>query len=148
LSDPRIKGGSFTGSIAAGRLLADIAASRPTPIPFYGELGSVNPVFITREAIAERAADIVSGYLTSVAGSAGQLCTKPGVVFVPESHGLDGTIANAAGAASEHRLLNPRIAEGYASGRAAILAIEGVRIVHEGSLRFDAEGHGWATPTI
>lgn len=148
LSDPRIKGGSFTGSIAAGRLLADIAASRPTPIPFYGELGSVNPVFITREAIAERAADIVSGYLTSVAGSAGQLCTKPGVVFVPESHGLDETIANAAGAASEHRLLNPRIAEGYASGRAAILAIEGVRIVHEGSLRFDAEGHGWATPTI
>lgn len=148
LSDPRIKGGSFTGSIAAGRLLANIAANRPTPIPFYGELGSVNPVFITRAALAERAADIVSGYLTSVAGSAGQLCTKPGVVFVPESHGLDNAIVDAAGAASEHRLLNPRIAEGYASGREAILAIDGVRVVHEGSIRFDAESQGWATPTI
>src|SRR5690606_31348132 len=49
LKDERIKAGSFTGSIYAGRLLADIAAARPTPIPFFGELGSVNPVFITAE---------------------------------------------------------------------------------------------------
>src|SRR5699024_5285814 len=74
LKDPRIQGGSFTGSIYAGRLLADIAATRPTPIPFFGELGSVNPVFVTPAAIAERADTLVSEYITSVAGSAGQLC--------------------------------------------------------------------------
>ena len=74
---------SFTGSIRAGRLLADIAAARPTPIPFYGELGSVNPTFVTPAALAENADGIADGYVTSVAGSAGQLCTKPGFLFVP-----------------------------------------------------------------
>ena len=44
LKDDRIRAGSFTGSTRVGQLLADIAASRPRPIPFYGELGSVNPV--------------------------------------------------------------------------------------------------------
>ena len=148
LKDPRIKGGSFTGSIHAGRILADIASSRPTPIPFYGELGSVNPVFVTQEALTERADDIVAGYVTSIAGSAGQLCTKPGLVFVPEGHGLDESLREAATPVGEHRLLNQRIAQSYAEGRDAILAIDGVRVIHEGSLRFDDDGHGWATPTI
>ena len=148
LKDPRIKGGSFTGSIHAGRILADIAASRPTPIPFYGELGSVNPVFITEEALAERADRIVADYVTSVAGSAGQLCTKPGLVFVPESHGLDDALVARVSDVAEHRLLNQRIARSYAETRDAILAIDGVRVIHEGSVRFDDDGHGWATPTI
>ena len=38
---------SFTGSIPGGRALFDIASQRPDPIPFYGELGSLNPVFVT-----------------------------------------------------------------------------------------------------
>src|SRR5690606_34715285 len=95
LKDERIKAGSFTGSIYVGRLLADIAAARPTPIPFYGELGSVNPVFITADAIAERAAEIATGFLTSVAGSAGQLCTKPGFVFIPEGSSLPEAIKSS-----------------------------------------------------
>ncbi len=49
LRAPQIKAASFTGSIAGGRALFDIASQRPEPIPFYGELGSVNPVFVTRE---------------------------------------------------------------------------------------------------
>lgn len=148
LKDERIKGGSFTGSIYAGRLLADIAQARPTPIPFYGELGSVNPVFVTRAAIEERAEEIVSGYVTSVSGSAGQLCTKPGFLFVPENHGLDELLVQHTADIPEHRLLGPRIAKSYAEGREAALAIEGVRPIVEGGIRFDDEGHGWATPTI
>lgn len=46
LLDPRIKAGAFTGSIPGGRALFDLANSRPDPIPFFGELGSVNPVFV------------------------------------------------------------------------------------------------------
>jgi NADP-dependent aldehyde dehydrogenase len=41
LKDPRIAAAAFTGSVPGGRALFDIAVSRPTPIPFYGELGSV-----------------------------------------------------------------------------------------------------------
>ncbi len=148
LKDPRIKAGAFTGSIGVGRLLADIAASRPAPIPFYGELGSVNPVFITADAIAERADEIASGFVTSVAGSAGQLCTKPGFAFVAEGSVLPEAIRAAAGELAEHRLLDPRIAKSFDERRRAILAAPGVRPVIEGGVRFDEEGHGWATPTI
>ncbi|WP_427870948.1 aldehyde dehydrogenase (NADP(+)) [Leucobacter luti] len=150
LKDPRIKAGAFTGSIAVGRLLADIAASRPAPIPFYGELGSVNPVFVTAAAIAERAGEIASGYLTSVAGSAGQLCTKPGFVFVPAGSELPDAVAaaHAAGELPEHRLLDPRIARSFAERRDAILAAQGVRAVIPGGVRFDDAGQGWATPTV
>lgn len=148
LKDPRIMAGAFTGSIYAGRLLADIAAARPAPIPFFGELGSVNPVFVTAGAIAERADEIASGYITSVSGSAGQLCTKPGFVFVPEDHGLDTPIRAAASGLEEHRLLGPRIAQSFAERRDAILQTAGVRAVVEGAVRFDGEDHGWALPTI
>ncbi|MFT4232017.1 MAG: aldehyde dehydrogenase (NADP(+)) [Leucobacter sp.] len=148
LKDPRIKAGAFTGSINVGRLLADIAANRPAPIPFYGELGSVNPVFVTADAIAERADEIASGYLTSVSGSAGQLCTKPGFVFVPAGSALPEAIRAAAGELPEHRLLDPRIARSFAERRDTILATPGVRPVIDGGIRFDEDGQGWATPTI
>ncbi len=148
LKDPRIKAGAFTGSIAVGRLLADIAASRPAPIPFFGELGSVNPVFVTADAIAERAAEIAEGFLTSVSGSAGQLCTKPGFVFAPAGSALPAAIQAAASDFPEHRLLDPRIARSFDERRNAILGSEGVTAVLPGGIRFDEAGHGWATPTI
>ncbi len=148
LKDPRIKAGSFTGSIRVGRLLADIAANRPAPIPFFGELGSVNPVFVTLDAIAERADEIASGYLTSVSGSAGQLCTKPGFVFIPAGSSLPETVAAKSGDAPEHRLLDPRIASSYDERRTAVLGTAGARAVIEGGIRFDDDGQGWATPTI
>lgn len=148
LKDPRIKAGSFTGSIYVGRLLADIAASRPAPVPFYGELGSVNPVFVSQAAIDEDGDAIVSGYLTSVSGSAGQLCTKPGFVFLPEGHGLDASIAETAAPIGEHRLLNPKIAKSFEERRSAIIGAAGVRVVAEGGIRFDEDGQGWAKPTI
>lgn len=148
LKDERIKAGSFTGSIGVGRLLTDIAASRPAPIPFFGELGSVNPVFITADAVSERGDEIASGFLTSVSGSAGQLCTKPGFVFVPQGTDLEAAILRSETALPEHRLLDPRISRSYNERRDAILASDGVRAIVEGGVRFDEEGHGWATPTI
>ncbi|WP_112140152.1 aldehyde dehydrogenase family protein [Glycomyces dulcitolivorans] len=147
LKHPLIKAASFTGSLRGGRALADIAAARPAPIPFYGELGSVNPVFATPAAIAARGPEFAAGLAASVGGSAGQLCTKPGLVFLPAGHGLDEAIA-AAAAAEEHRMLDPRIAAGYRDGRDSILSAPGVRLVAEGSVRIDDDGQGWVTPTI
>ncbi|MFC5337776.1 aldehyde dehydrogenase (NADP(+)) [Leucobacter denitrificans] len=148
LKDERIKAGSFTGSIGVGRLLTDIAAARPTPIPFFGELGSVNPVFITADAIAERAGEIASGFLTSVSGSAGQLCTKPGFVFIPEGSALPEAVTAAAGELAEHRLLDPRIAQSFNDRRDTILETAGVTPLIEGGVRFDDDGQGWAKPTV
>lgn len=142
-----IRVATFTGSVRGGRALADIAAGRPDPIPFYGELGSVNPVVVTAAALRERADDIVNGYVTSVSGSAGQLCTKPGFLFVPEGHGLDEAVRAAAAQVAEHRLLNPVISEGYQQRRTAVLGA-GVDVVAEGSVRVDEDENAWSTTTL
>lgn len=84
MKHPLVKAGGFTGSRTAGRVLMDIAASRPEPIPFYAEMSSTNPVFILPGALRERAEAIASGLHASFTLGAGQFCTKPGMVFVPQ----------------------------------------------------------------
>jgi NADP-dependent aldehyde dehydrogenase len=113
LTDPRVKAGSFTGSIPGGRALFDIASSRPEPIPFYGELGSVNPTFVTKASAAARGAEVVSQFIGSFTLGAGQFCTKPGILLVPADSGLIDALRSAElpGAAP---LLNDRIQSGYA----------------------------------
>ena len=148
LQHPAIKGASFTGSIAAGRLLADIAAARPAPIPFFGELGSVNPVFVTSAAVRERPAALVTGLMASVSGSAGQLCTKPGFVFLPRGHGLEGDIRAAVDGIAEHRMLNPSIARSFDARRSAVAESDGVISLVDRAVRYDADGEGWATPSV
>lgn len=85
LTDPRVKAGSFKGSIVGGRSLLDLANARPEPIPFFGEMGSVNPVFVTVSASQARAEQIAHSLIESFTLGAGQFCTKPGVIFVPEN---------------------------------------------------------------
>lgn len=58
---PFIRAVGFTGSLAGGRALFDLCAARPEPIPFFGELGSVNPMFLLPEATKARGADIGTG---------------------------------------------------------------------------------------
>ncbi len=88
ISDPHIRAAAFTGSVAGGRALHDLAAARPEPIPFYGELGSINPVFVTESAATERAAEIAAGLTNSATLGTGQFCTKPGLVFVPRESSI------------------------------------------------------------
>jgi NADP-dependent aldehyde dehydrogenase len=91
--DPRIAAGAFTGSLAGGRALFDLAASRPVPIPFFGELGSVNPVFVTRAAAERRADTVAAEFVGSFTLGAGQFCTKPGLLFVPADSALPRLLA-------------------------------------------------------
>ncbi|MBS1697424.1 MAG: aldehyde dehydrogenase family protein [Actinobacteria bacterium] len=142
LQDDRIRAGAFTGSTHVGRLLADIAAARPRPIPFYGELGSVNPVYATYVDDA-----LLQGFVGSVAGSAGQLCTKPGFLFVPADAALSA-IAPAAGAVAEHRLLNPGIGRAFEGRRTAVLGAAGTSVLAAGEIREDEDGQRYATPTV
>src|SRR5271163_2136798 len=81
---PLVKAVGFTGSIPAGRALFDLAMKRPSPIPFYGEMGSTNPTFILPGALAARGEKIASGLQASFTLGSGQFCTKPGLVFIPD----------------------------------------------------------------
>ena len=82
---PGIKAGGFTGSRNGGTALMQLAASRAEPIPFYAEMSSTNPVFILPEAFEQRVDEIAVGLHNSFTLGAGQFCTKPGIVFLPDS---------------------------------------------------------------
>src|SRR6202451_3848469 len=84
LQHPAIAAAGFTGSTAGGLFLAGVAARRPVPIPFYGELGSVNPCVVLPGAAFARPAGVATGYAGSLTLGAGQFCTNPGLLFVPE----------------------------------------------------------------
>jgi NADP-dependent aldehyde dehydrogenase len=84
MQHPLIKAGGFTGSRAGGQALMNLAAARPEPIPFYAEMSSVNPIFILPGALGERSEAIATGLHASVTLGAGQFCTNPGLVFLPE----------------------------------------------------------------
>ncbi len=62
----------------------DLAASRPEPIPFFAEMSSTNPVFVLPGALRERGESIATGLHGSFTLGAGQFCTKPGMVFLPQ----------------------------------------------------------------
>ncbi len=126
---PAIRAAGFTGSVAGGRALFDLAQSRPDPIPFYGELGSLNPAVVTPGALADRAPEIVAGFVGSYLLGAGQFCTKPGLLFLPADHGLEPALADAVTGASIHPLLNQRIRDGYARGVGVLAGEPDVRMV-------------------
>ena len=85
-----IKAVGFTGSLAGGRALFNLCAARPEPIPFFGELGSVNPMFLLPAALAARGEAIAKGWAGSLTMGAGQFCTNPGIAVV-----IDGPDADA-----------------------------------------------------
>ncbi|WP_405163337.1 aldehyde dehydrogenase (NADP(+)) [Nocardia sp. NBC_01499] len=113
LRHPAIAAAAFTGSVPGGRALFDIATARPRPIPFYGELGSVNPVVVLPEAVRARSRQIVAGFLGSFTLGAGQFCTKPGLLLLPAGHGLTDALRTAVREAPGQRLLNDRIVDGF-----------------------------------
>lgn len=134
LRDERIQAAAFTGSVPAGRALFDIANSRSRPIPFFGELGSLNPSFVTPETARVRGEEVAKGFVTSYSGNAGQLCTKPGLLFLPAGHGLADTLTSASEAVGTQRMLNDRLHEGYRDRRDEVQAVPGVRVLAEGDV--------------
>jgi NADP-dependent aldehyde dehydrogenase len=119
VTHPLIKAVGFTGSRGAGRALMDLAASRPEPIPFFGEMSSTNPVFVLPGALRERGEGIVAGLHASFTLGAGQFCTKPGMVFVPqgtEARAFAQKLREAVAGSSEYHLLTAGIRSSYCSG--------------------------------
>lgn len=145
LRHPVIKAGSFTGSIPGGRALFDIAASREQPIPFYAEMGSLNPSFVTPAAAEARAEEIATGFLESFTLGVGQFCTKPGFLFIPRGGGLKQAITEAATGRASGRMLMPRIFEGHQEVLEQLSTRPGVEVLVRGGA--DA-AEGSAAPSV
>ncbi|GAA1370127.1 aldehyde dehydrogenase (NADP(+)) [Catellatospora chokoriensis] len=104
-----IRAVGFTGSLTGGRALMDAAAARPDPIPVYAEMGSLNPVLVLPGAAVPAT---VSALAAAVTGSAGQLCTKPGLV-VTGSAAFADELADAVAAVPVHRMLTDGMAQAH-----------------------------------
>jgi NADP-dependent aldehyde dehydrogenase len=126
---PAIAAVGFTGSTAGGRAIADRAAARPVPIPVYAEMGSINPIVVTGAALEARAQAIADGLVASVSNFGGQLCTKPGVVFVPAGPAGDA-FAQAVAAQLDRVeptvLLNERLRDALGAAVERLAAEDGV----------------------
>lgn len=128
VTHPCIKAVGFTGSLAGGRALFDLCVGRPEPIPFFGELGSVNPMFLLPAALAARGDEIAAGWAASLTMGAGQFCTNPGIAVVMEDQA--GAFAQRTVSALQQiapqTMLTEGMAAAFATGRDHMAAATGV----------------------
>ena len=134
VSDPAVKAVGFTGSRAGGLALMKTAALRREPIPVYAEMSSINPAFVLPGALDD--ADALAGdYVASMTSSSGQLCTSPGLLFLPA--GPDGdrfvaAVARAVTGRAGQTMLTPGIATAWENGVSALDAVADVTLVGRG----------------
>ncbi|MET3598190.1 aldehyde dehydrogenase (NADP(+)) [Martelella mangrovi] len=130
VTHPLIRAVGFTGSLAGGRALFDLCAQRDEPIPFFGELGSVNPNFLLPDALANRGEDIAKGWAGSLTMGVGQFCTNPGIAITlagPESDRFAEAAAKALGEVGPSVMLTEGIADAFRQGRTEIAGTDGVK---------------------
>ncbi|SNR54809.1 aldehyde dehydrogenase (NADP(+)) [Paracoccus sediminis] len=116
---PLIKAVGFTGSLRGGRALFDLCAARPEPIPFFGELGSINPGFVLPQALAARGARLAEGWAGSLTMGAGQFCTNPGLIVMPKGVLADAfakAVGDALAKVAPQPMLTDGIADAYREG--------------------------------
>lgn len=124
---------TFTGSQRVGRILLDIAASRAKPVPVFAEMGSLNPIIVTQGIFSDcDMTELASTVASSVCASAGQLCTKPGLIFVP--HGRDADqfttdLQKAIGATGPFSFIDDRIKSRFISRMAEVESIGNVKVL-------------------
>ena len=129
---PAIRAVGFTGSLGGGRALFDLCARRADPIPFFGEMGSVNPMFLLPAALGARGLALGAGWAGSLTMGAGQFCTNPGIAFVIDDAAADAFVAatrDALAATAPQTMLTGAIAEAYADGCARMASAPDVRSV-------------------
>lgn len=137
---PEVKAVAFTGSLAGGRAIFDLAARREIPVPVYAEMGSVNPQFVLPDLLKVDAVGFAKRLLAAATMGNGQFCTNPGLVFVVgdgsaflEAYRTE--IRNYSGAP----MLNAGILHAFQRGVDSWRSIPGVEILEEGMVAGDAK---------
>lgn len=127
----KIKAVGFTGSFVGGKALFDLANQRPTPIPVFAEMSSINPVILLPESLEksfEKTAETLAGSMTL---GVGQFCTNPGLIIGIEGKGLDNLMKQLSvhiKKAVPGHMLHKGIAENYVKKLGNALAQKGVTL--------------------
>jgi alpha-ketoglutaric semialdehyde dehydrogenase len=132
---PQIKAVGFTGSRRGGMALFKIARERPEPIPFYGEMSSINPVILLPGALKKDAAGIGNAFVSSLTLGAGQFCTNPGLVLAIDGPEIDAFETAAAGAVANGAaapMLTAGIKSAFTEGVSRLAGHQAVRQIATG----------------
>jgi len=132
VAHPKVKAVGFTGSIQAGRALYNLASKRPEPIPFFGEMGSVNPVVLLPDELKNNGNKWANTYADSITLGAGQFCTNPGLIIGIKSEALDVFLSHLAKKVKETMplcMLHPAIHKNFENHKQTVTHQEGVQLV-------------------
>ena len=132
---PALRAIGFTGSRTGGRALMDSAAARPTPIPVYAEMSSVNPIVLLEGALAARGDAIATGLLGSCTLGVGQFCTQPGLIVLVRSAASEAFVAKLSSLfteAADGVMLTAGIHQAYQKGVTTRSAQAGVKLLAQG----------------
>lgn len=132
---PKVKAVGFTGSERVGMILQRQIHERAEPIPFYGELGSINPQFVMANKLAQDAETIANELVNSLMMGQGQFCTSPGIWVYPEVENADlfeQAAAKAISATNAGVMLTPDIAQTYKASIQAWQDVSGIRLLAQG----------------
>ncbi len=134
IQHPLIAAGAFTGSTRGGAALRDAARARLRPIPFYGELGSINPVVATPAALQQGGEALAQTLAGSITLGCGQFCTNPGLLVFqrsPESERFVERLVTALQVQQSHVMLTQGMRQALDHGTAAQRAAGARSLLHE-----------------
>ena len=128
---PKTSAVGFTGSFVGGKALFDLANQRPTPIPVFAEMSSINPVILLPESLKKNFEKTATMMASSLVLGVGQFCTNPGLVLAVEGEGLEQFIKNFSAEISKAlpaEMLHKGIAANYVKRLSETLAQKGVKL--------------------
>lgn len=128
---PFTKAVGFTGSLAGGKALFDLANKRPDPIPVFAEMSSINPVILLPETLKRDAEKTAASLAGSITLGVGQFCTNPGLILAVEGEGLDRfvkTLSAEIQKAMPGTMLHQGIADNYSRKLTQTLAQKGLKV--------------------
>lgn len=137
---PFTKAVGFTGSLAGGKALFDLANQRTEPIPVFAELSSINPVILLPDSLSRDSAKTASMLAASITLGVGQFCTNPGLIIAIENEALQNFISVLSieiQKALPGTMLHQGIADNYAKRLAIALEQKGVKVEAQSITRGD-----------
>jgi NADP-dependent aldehyde dehydrogenase len=117
---------------------------RAEPIPFYGELGSVNPQFILEDKLANEATELAQALVASLMMAQGQFCTSPGIwAYVMDKNSLtfEKSAAQAISKTKAGVMLTPAIAASYNHTVSQWQSLTGVECLAQGQVAEPEQAH-------
>jgi NADP-dependent aldehyde dehydrogenase len=113
---PKIKAVGFTGSFLGGNTLQKTVFNREEPIPFFAEMGSINPIAILPKALENDCQKIADRIGNSIALGAGQFCTQPGLLLTVDGAHTDHfleKLTNVLKGLGQQCMINPELKKNY-----------------------------------